>query len=195
MLVALAGLAGCGTATERFYALSAGLSPAAAPVQPGSGFNHSVVVSPAALPELVDRPQLVVRAQANRVTILEQQRWAEPLRAGVARVVAENLARSLGTHQISTRDDVISKADCQVSLDVRRFDAQPDSAVTVETLWTVVCIDLGKRAGQTVAREAIAKGKDAELDGVVAAHGRALDALSRDIALALRSLGAGVAQN
>jgi uncharacterized lipoprotein YmbA len=170
-------IVGCASAPpERFYTLSPGAAVAAGEV------DRSVVVS-ATLPELVDRPQLVVRTGPQQVAILEQQRWAEPLRAGVPRVVAENLGRRLGTRQVSTSDLVITNPDCRVHLDLRRFDAQPGVAVEVEALWSVSCAGAGKRTGQSAVREPVA---GAAYEELVAAQSRALESVSGDVARALQ---------
>jgi uncharacterized lipoprotein YmbA len=180
LLSALAVSAGCASGPEHFYALSAGPQQA---LTAGAVAGPSVVVEPAGLPDLVDRPQLVVKGAGNSITILEQQRWAEPLRSGIPRVVAENLIKLLGTNKISTRDDVIRSPDCRVIIDVRRLDSQPEVEVAFEALWTVACGDSPKKTGQSSVHERIAS---TEIDALVAAHGRALDAMSRDIAHAVR---------
>ena len=46
----------------------------------------SVVIGPVILPDLYDQPQLVVRVDANRVDILEMQRWAAPLKSEIPRI-------------------------------------------------------------------------------------------------------------
>jgi uncharacterized protein len=179
VLVVVLVLAGCATAPpESFYTLSAGGRAGVVPINGG----RSVVVAPAALPEIVDRPQLVMYADTNRVSILEQQRWAEPLRVGIPRVVAENLGNLLGSAQVSTRDDAIGSPDCRVSIDVRRFDARPAAVVTVDALWTVTCAGAPRRTGQSTAHEPV---MGPRYESVVAAYGRALEALSRDIAAAI----------
>jgi uncharacterized lipoprotein YmbA len=180
LVSALVLSAACASGPEHFYALSAGPQQALASGAVGA---PSVVVEPAGLPDLVDRPQLVVKGAGNTITILEQQRWAEPLRSGIPRVVAENLTKLLGTNKISTRDDVIRSPDCRVIIDVRRLDSQPEVEVAFEALWTVACGDSPKKTGQSSVRERLAS-KD--IDALVAAHGRALDAMSRDIAHAVR---------
>ena len=145
--------------------------------------GRSVIVEPAALPELVDRPQLVIQTDAQQVVILDQQRWAEPLRAGISRVVADSLGKQLGHREVSSREEVIRKPDCRVRLDVRRLEARAGQAVTIETLWVVACQDRPRRSGWSAAREPVAGAGQAAM---IAAHGRALDRLSRDIAPALR---------
>jgi uncharacterized protein len=180
-LVGLVALAGCATAPpERFYSLSSGL-PAADGARAAQA--RTVVVAPAAMPDLVDRPQLVLHTGEHEVAILEQQRWAEPLRTSVPRVVAENLARLHGDLRVSTRDDAIGTPDCRVSLDIRRFQySRAASNVTVEALWTVSCADTEPRTGRSVAREIVA---DPSVDAIVRAQGRALGPVSRDIARVL----------
>jgi uncharacterized protein len=174
------GFSACASAPDNFYALSAGITE----VAPPAGGVRAVVVEPAALPDVVDRPQMVMKGQGNQVSILEQQRWAEPLRAGIPRVVAENLTKLLGTAQVSTRSEVIRNPDCRVLIDVRRFDSEPGQAVVLEALWTLVFNEAApRRTGQSVAREKVT---GTETDALVAAHSRALAVLSRDIAGALR---------
>jgi uncharacterized protein len=173
------GFSACASAPDNFYALTASITE----VAPPAGGVRAVVVEPAALPDVVDRPQMVMKGQGTQVSILEQQRWAEPLRAGIPRVVAENLAKLLGTAQVSTRSEVIRNPDCRVFIDVRRFDTEPGQGVVLEALWTLTYDDAPKRIGQSVAREKVT---GSQTDALVAAHSRALAALSRDIAGALR---------
>lgn len=183
----LALLVGCASAPpERFHTLSSAGPPRLGLARPAL----SVVVSPAAVPDLVDRPQLVVHETANQVAILEQQRWAEPLRAGVARVVAEDLGRLLGTSQVSTRDEALRSPDCRVYLDVRRLEARTGAAVTVDALWTVTCAGSPRQTGQSLASAPIS---GAGYEAVVTAHGRVLGRLSHDIAAAVRARSAPAA--
>ena len=89
--LALLLLSACGSPPrERFYTLDAPEPPVAADGAP------SISVGPVSIPELVDRPQLVVRVRPNEVVLTEQERWAEPLRGAITRVVAANLAAALG---------------------------------------------------------------------------------------------------
>ena len=95
MVFALLLVGACGNPPrERFYTLDAPEPPVAADGAP------SIAVGPVSVPELVDRPQLVVRLGANQVALEEQARWAEPLRGAIARVVAANLATALGARVV-----------------------------------------------------------------------------------------------
>lgn len=159
VLVAGAIAAGCAVNTPRetFYTLDAvgvaaagpsGAAPArAAPVgaAPASGAaggsKFAVFVEPARVPELVDRPQMIVSISDSQVVPLEQQRWAEPLRAQIARVVALDLARVLPSARVSANeyvlDGVESSKGYRVTLDVQRFETRPGEAAAIEVAWTV----------------------------------------------------------
>lgn len=157
---------------ESFYTLNAPEPPAAAADAP------SIAVGPVMIPEIVDRPQIVVRLGPNQVQILEQARWAEPLKTGIARVVAANLAATLGARLAAGRN---ADADYRIALDIQRFES-PADAVLIEALWTVTSKD-GRQSGRSVARQPIAAKGYASL---AAAHSAALAAISKDIAAAIK---------
>jgi uncharacterized lipoprotein YmbA len=176
-------VAGCASSPpEHFYTLSpGGLPPPAA-----HAVAYRVAVGPVTIPALVDRPQIVLRTGANRVTLAEQSRWAEPLKDGIERAVAGNLAALLSGAQVATdAHGAAAEPDYRVLLDVQNFDSAPGDAATLDLLWTVrAADDRVVAAGRSVIREA-ARGSD--YDAIVAAHGRALAAASREIAAAIRT--------
>jgi uncharacterized lipoprotein YmbA len=157
---------------ESFFTLNAPEPPAAAEDAP------SVSVGPVAVPDIVDRPQIVVRLGPNQVQIIEQARWAEPLKIAIARVVAANLAATLGARLAPTRN---ADADYRVALDVQRFES-PADAVLIEALWSVTSKD-GRQTGRSVVRQKIAARDYAAL---AAAHSAALATMSKEIAAAIR---------
>ena len=159
---------------ESFYTLNAPEPPAAAADAP------SIAVGPVMIPEIVDRPQIVVRLGPNQVQIMEQARWAEPLKTGIARVVAANLAATLGARLAAGRN-ADADADYRIALEVQRFES-PADAVLIEALWTVTSKD-GRQTGRALARQPIAA-KD--YSSLAAAHSAALAAISKDIAAAIK---------
>ena len=158
---------------ESFFTLNAPEPPATAPDAP------AVAVGTVIIPEMVDRPQIVVRLGPNQVQIVEQARWAEPLKTAIARVVAANLAVALGARLAPARN---GDADYRVALDVQRFES-PADAVLIEALWTITSKD-GRKSGRSIVREKIAAKDYASL---AAAHSAALGAMSKEIAAAIRN--------
>ena len=187
LLVLFSILVGCMSAPrERYYALSADLAtPSVAQNAPA---RYGVVIGPITIPDVVDRPQMVVLKSASEVSVAEQSRWAEPLAGGIARVVADNLVHLLSGAQVSSfAQSRTVTADYRVVVDVQHFDAIAGEGIRDEFSWTVRAAhkDGAVKSGRTVAREAANSSEYAEL---VAAHNRALATLSRDIAKAIEAM-------
>jgi uncharacterized lipoprotein YmbA len=175
--------AGCGTPLkERFYTLGP-QTAVSAPSATSAAF--SVVVGPLTIPEIVDRPQLVLQVASNRVVIVEEARWAAPLKSEIPRVIAAELSRLLDGVQTSTAAQrSMNNPDYRVFIDIQRFDSTPGNGVAIEALWSVRSGDTVRQSGRSDVREAAGT----SYEDIVAAHGRALAAVSRDIAAALRAL-------
>jgi len=174
-------LCGCASSPpSQFYTLSA----AAREVTPLARSEYAVVVGPATVPESVDRPQLVLRLSENRVTILEQARWAEPLASAIPEVIAGELARLLNSSRVMAYPQNPEGFDYQVLLQVLRFDSTLDDAATLEVVWTLRPSHGGEPAfGRMLVHERV---DGAGYEALVAAHSRALRAVSAEIAATIR---------
>jgi uncharacterized lipoprotein YmbA len=181
----LAFLAACGTPAKiNYYTLAV---PAAAPGASLAAGAPAVYVGPISIPETVDRPQMVKRVDANQVEIADLDRWAEPLKAAIPRLVAEALSRELGGATVMTsRQSATLAFDYRVGVDLQRFDFSPGEGAAVDALWTVRGEkDAASRTGRSAAREPAA---GAGFEAMAAAQSRALDKVARDIAAAIRSM-------
>ncbi|MFC0691639.1 PqiC family protein [Paraburkholderia humisilvae] len=180
--VALVAFGGCKSPNSSFYTLS----PDASLERTGAPLRTAVVVGPVTVPELVDRPQFVTRVSDNEVAVNEFARWGEPLKSGIARTIAADLGQLLGAERVSiAAQAALVQEACRVRVDIVRFDSVPGDAVTIDAQWVVRVP--GKPlpvSGRTVAREPVGTASN---DALVAAHSRALAAVSRDIAAAIRS--------
>jgi len=179
LLLAAALLAGCGSTTPAFYTLSAeGKLP--------SGGGTSIGVGPVTLAEYVNRRNLVIQTGPNLIEVAQSHRWAGDLDNSVARVLATNLGRRLGTGNVRTypwqRD---SEIDYQVAVDIREFIAGDDGHARIEATWRVYSLP-GSRLVRTrtfVGKEPVAA---EDYESVVAAQSRLLGKLSADIAAGIR---------
>ena len=180
---ALAALVLCacvGTPREHFYTLSpVAKAPDLAP--PRGTEVRQITVGPITIPEIVDRPQLVVRRGANQVDILEQHRWAQSLATEIGGVVAANLSTLLPQVDVVPQDSPASTgADRRIAIEIIRFDAVPGEAVTVQARWTVRSPRVLDGKPQTaIAREPV---RGLGEDALAAAFDRALARLSAEIA-------------
>jgi uncharacterized lipoprotein YmbA len=173
-------VAACASPASRFYTLSAGAAPSATPA------NRSVSVGPVSIPAVVDRPQIVVTTGPNQVRLEEFNRWASPLQNGIARVVAENLVALLSTPRVILFSQTLGiDIDYRAAIEVQRFESAPGEAATLDAVWTVIRPREGKsQTGRTTVREAV---QGSSYDALAAAHSRALERLSRDIADGVRA--------
>jgi uncharacterized lipoprotein YmbA len=129
---------------------------------------------------------MVLATGSHQVDISDDNRWAEPLRDAIPRVVAEDLSHVLGTSRVlSSRIAAGAPVDFRVSIEVQRFDSSLADGATIDALWTVTPARGGARSGRTLAHEALAARDAAAL---AAAHSRALERISRDIAQAIRAM-------
>jgi len=154
---------------------------------PPSGVStYSVAVGPITLPEVVDRPQLVLRVSPNEVTFVELHRWAGPLKSEIPRVIADNLAGYLNVKQVAAYpQNAGDNAEYRVLVDIQRFDSTLGESVTIDALWTIKRpSDGAMRTGRSSAKES----SSGSYDAMVAAHSRALATISREIAEAIRAL-------
>lgn len=182
----LAALAGCASSPlPRFYTLE---GPALATPTRADPARLRLSVGPVSVPDSVDREEIVLRTGGNRLELSDLHRWAEPLPAAIARVLAADLGRALGTPWAGVRGQWTGgEPDLRVAVDVLRFDSALGQAATVEAAWEVRRKDGGPALqGRTLAREPTAgEGYDA----LAAAHARALARIARDIAAAIRRDG------
>ncbi len=178
-------VAGCGTSAQpAFYRLSP-----SAPEYGQAGIAYTVALEPVTVPEIVDRPQMVLFATDNTVDVQEFQRWAEPLKANLGRVVADNLSRELGQKLVVAypASGGMERPDYRVWIDVQRFESRRGVSATLDAMWAVRGPGTDRRVtGRTTAVEAAGEG----FEGLAAAHSRAAGRLSADIAAAIRSLPA-----
>ena len=178
--LSLAACVGTPAPREQFFTL-ASPNPGVAPPAPAA---PSIFVGPVSIPASVDRTQMVLATGSNRVEISDDYRWAEPLRDGISRVIAENLSRDLGTSRVLARRAAAgTPVDFRVAIEVQRFDSSLADGATIDALWTVTPSQGGARSGRTTAHEPVASHDPAAL---AAAHSRALARVAHDIARAIR---------
>lgn len=186
MLLGLVALGACGSSPSvNYYALDDGVVAATRGAQP------TLLVTSASVPETLDRPQMVLRAADSRLILSEQQRWAEPLRSAIPRVVAARLAEALDSSGVLavTAGAPYFDADFRLALHVQRFDVQTDGAVDLDLSWVLKARDGKEIVGRSRVREQAA---DAASPGErVAAQRRALARAAAEIAAEVRRSGGG----
>jgi len=177
---------GCATTSRPvdFYTLS----PVAVSVQPAPAGNcRDVVVGigPVLWPRYLDRPQIVTRLSANRISFDEFHRWAGPLEDDFQRVLIDDLSKLLQTdYVIKYPGRLAYKPRYRVQLHIDQFDGRPGEAVTLKVAWAVVDENSGKDAALHHADLRVQSTGEG-YEAMVAAASEAVAELSRRIAAEL----------
>jgi uncharacterized lipoprotein YmbA len=116
-------LAGCSSPENKYFTLSA--TDAAAPARQ-AGPARTIAIDDVSIPAYLDRPQIVVKQDANRADVREYERWIEPLDGMIRRVLAADLAARLGSGRVLDRP---GKDSTLVSVTIDAFGQEGDRAV------------------------------------------------------------------
>lgn len=170
------------------------LSPPSAGVE--SNGSLRIAVDAVAVPDIVDRSQMVFDEGDGRVLVDEQNRWAEPLKSAIGRVVALDLSQFLRTPQVSAYPQVPwSEPQYRVRIDIQRWDIQDRHAVVLGARWSVQ----GQATSSTsspprydgTSSMSVPVEPPGGVGACVAAQDSALARLSQDIAKAIEHLQNG----
>lgn len=169
-------LSACGTPPrEQFYTLNA------APLTSGKAGSPLLVVAQVSLPEMLDRPQIVLRNGEHQIHLLELQRWAEPLKSNFSAALAGQLQTQLPDWQLAMREQHSSRdAKWELWLDVQRFDLTPQQSTLLVASWQLRQREgqLSQRGQSSISEEC----KGCEIPALIAAQQRAIGKLAQEIA-------------
>ncbi len=184
LALSVALTAGCAGTSQpsRFYLLSAMPEADARSYEVADEKGVAIGVGPITVAQLLDRPQIIRRESENKLALSEFDRWAEPVQANVARVLALNLGYLLSTQQISTHPWPRSwPLDYQVLVYVWRFDSNEKGRVVLRAHWMVQ-----DKTGKNIIAQRLADISETvpagDYEAIAAAQSKALAELSRDIA-------------
>ena len=181
LAVSLSACAGK-SASSKFYVLSplpqSKLSEAGA---------KTIGVFPVAMPDYLDRPQIVTRVGENEIKLDEFNRWAEPLQENFYTVLVDNLSTLLNSVKvIKTAQNLGVPLALQVGVEVVQFDGVLGGDVVLIVKWGLFGEEGRKLllAKRSSFREPTGA---ATYEALVAAESKAVAALSREIAEAIRA--------
>jgi uncharacterized lipoprotein YmbA len=187
LLVGVLALAACGTPPPtRFHSLMA--TDIAA--RPGAPAASGVVVrlEPIRVPAQVDQPQWLVQLGDDSMAVLEQERWASPLRDELQQALMEELI--VGQGAIDARTQPAPGTVARVAIDVRRFDSLPGREARIQGSWTITGSDARNASRcEWLIREAA----PGSFTALAAAHRRAVSRLGAAIGQALARMRRGEA--
>ncbi len=178
-----ATVAGCTSPAPRtkFYTLAPAES-----AQPILETNVTIGVGPIRLPDMLDRPQIVVRTDSNKLQLIETAHWGGRLSDNLARVLEENLEQLLPNARIIGYPwEVRRRPDYQIVVNILEFDGNPKKETILRASWSIVIpktseeLAYAKHAYRTETQPRT-------LAGMVSTLSKQLAELAQDIALSYR---------
>ena len=177
--------AACGTPPPTHFH---SLMPTDIAARPGAPAASGVVVrlEPIRVPAQVDQPQWLVQLSDDSMAVLEQERWASPLREELQQALMEELI--VGQGAIDARTQPAPTAVARVAIDVRRFDSLPGREARIQGSWTITGSDARNASRcEWLIREAA----PGSFTALAAAHRRAVSRLGAAIGQALGRMRRG----
>jgi len=187
-LLSLLLLCGCASKPSNYYILNS-LQSAAPGVEMARTDNDLTIgVGPINIPEYLDRPQMATRSTPDSLQFAEFDKWAEPLQKNLTRVLAENLAILLSTDRVGVYPWLTgTQVQYQVTVDITQLERMPEGKVILAARWNVLG-DHGDNLLLVKSSRFSIPIESAGYEGIASAESRAVEALSREIALAIKSL-------
>jgi len=187
-LALLTTLGACASAPPaRYVTLADDRAP-----QAGTATTPAIAVVRANVPELIDRPQLVLRQDPNHVVLSDQYRWAEPLRQAIPRLIAQDLGQILNSRRVAAvlPEDAGFPLDYKLTLEVQQLDALVGQGVDVDVLWRLEAPNGKSLTGRSTFRQPLAGPPEDPLV-LVAAQRQALRRVAGEIG---KAIGRGSAE-
>ncbi len=187
-LLSLLFIYGCASKSPNYYVLHSLQSDAPGTTTAKADNDLTIGVGPVKIPAYLDRPEMATRSGPGSLQFADFDKWAEPLEKNLTRVIAENLAILLSTDRVGVFPWLNSaQVQYQVTVDITQLERMPDGKVILAARWNI----LGDHGDNMLVIESSRFSIPIESVGyeaIASAESRAVEALSRQIATAIKSL-------
>jgi uncharacterized lipoprotein YmbA len=171
---------------SKFYVLSP--STAGNSAVPSTGPEGTLGIMPTRVADYLDRPQIVTFAGENSVSLDEYNRWAEPLGAGVTRVLSTELAALLpGWRAIPQPLDPVVPLRARLVVSISALGWNERGEARLEATWAILSAagDQALYRGRAILRR---EGAGSSVASGVAVTSALVGDLAHDVAAAVRAL-------
>ena len=185
-LTLLLMVAACSGSPEiRYYTLSAESASLDA-VAPTRLSGRAYAVDAVVIPDVLDRPQLVLRSGPNAVQVLDYDRWASPLPDQLQRVFTADLSARLGGVTIVDPGLPLPPNSGRIAISILTFDLDRHGESFVDVSWAVSDTEPGTTKSFHVRHGVPNTGSD--IAALVASMSRAVAMVAKDITVSLASV-------
>jgi uncharacterized protein len=178
--------AACTSAPVRYYTLT----PAPAKASPAPEANVAIDVRVVQIPPQLNRVELMVRTGPAETTLLDNERWASPMKDEIKEAVRLELQRRLGG-MTGLR---ASFTKLVLDIDVQRLEAELGRYALLEASWSASISGMGQRPGGTRVMTCAFRADEqihSGYAGMVEGYQREIVALADAIAAVLTSAVSG----
>ena len=154
----------------RLHSLLSIDSPARASPSLRPGFAYTLTA--VSVPPQVDQPQWLIRNPDGTLSLLEQERWAAPLRSELQSALLDRWINSWGGRSAATSS--ASDSAWRVTLDVMRWEAWPGREVRLESRWSATsgafalnCRSVIREAASSSSKSAVLALADSQRRAVI----------------------------
>ena len=131
---------------------------------------------------------MATRTTQSGLQFAEFDKWAEPLDKNLIRVLADNLSVLVPSEHVCTYPWPGSmQVQYQISLEIIHLEKMPGEKVILDASWNILGNN-GEKLLVMKRSKLIMPVESAGFDAIASAESRAVEALSREIATAVRSL-------
>jgi uncharacterized lipoprotein YmbA len=182
----LSALTACGTSTPaRFYTLD----DAGFEFTPDKDTSFVLGIGPIRVPEYLERPHMVTRAEGAELRVDDFNRWAEPIARAHHRIIALNVDALLdGIIVVGFPYGPVIDYDAKLVGRIDRFDMDTMGTTRLSVFWTIASIDGDVLVKPTRSEYIENAGNPKDPNSVANAMSNCLTQFSRDIAAAIRAL-------
>ncbi|MBI4843107.1 MAG: membrane integrity-associated transporter subunit PqiC [Nitrospirae bacterium] len=191
LIISITILTGCAVTKEsRFYTLNTVNSQAADKPYIESNERVLIALGPIEIPDVLDRPQMVIYSGVNELLFSEFDRWAGSLKDIISDVVMEDISGLLasdGMALVSWRQPV--PATYRIDLQITKFGRISENEIVLSARWTLSDGESKKvvyTSESNLNEPTEGQGHSAAAESM----SRALQTLSREIADVIREIAA-----
>jgi hypothetical protein len=138
----IGSLIGCGSTPVRYYTLAASPDEISAVTTTSVTVNVRVIHMP---PQL-NRAGILLRADSSEIVLLDDERWASPVRDEIQQALHLDLQRRLKVSEIPSA----ASRKLTLDLDVQRFEAELGRYALLEANWSLHSAESGTGAGESL---------------------------------------------
>ena len=183
-------MSGCMSKSQptRFYMLTPTIESKQLLKENSPSRNLAIGVGPIKMADYLAKSRIVTRIDDNMIGQAEFDQWSGSLKDNIINVLADNIGSLLNTEKIFVHPwRSFVPMDCQVIIEITRFDGELGKQVNLEARWNVL----------KSKEKAIVDNKWSSIQvtidtpgyaGLVAAESRALGKLSREIAESINAV-------